>query len=292
MRDPPKGKVTRVKRLKWRGTKATAWGINKLKSSNLEFLNRVAGIQDQANSMAPDVYSKTIAPEEIVLIYPSSSEEEEEEENLAANSQQPAALQQEFIASMLRTKKRAYKDSIYATLLFPPALVIDTLAVPIWPFGGLAEVDLCWLYASLRGAKASRSVTKRLTSGDLTDKKAASQLTLTLVSSPRVQILTQYLAAACHKADPTLFPVYVSPPGETQCLEAIGWSHSDQDGDDAGSGTGMALGLAAKTMSWDDEQFEITQVKDDIKDTFRKGAKEWAKWTKLWTKKPGKAAKR
>lgn len=79
--------------------------------------------------------------------------------------------------------------------------------------------------------------------------------------------------------------MYVSPPGETQCLEAIGWSPSNQDQD-------MGTGLAAKAMSWDDEQFEITQVKDDLKDVFGKGAKEWAKWIKLYRKKPEKAAKR
>lgn len=133
MRDPPKGKTTKWKRLKWRGTKATAWGISKVKSSNLEFLNRIAGLQDQADSVAEDVYSKTISPEEIVLVYPSGT--------LGDHGIHHDAMQQEFIASLLRTKKRAYKDSIWATLLFPPALVIDTIAVPIWPFGGLAEID-------------------------------------------------------------------------------------------------------------------------------------------------------
>ena len=129
MRDPPKGKTTKWKRLKWRGTKATAWGISKVKSSNLEFLNRIAGMQDQADSVAEDVYSKTISPEEIILVYPPGIQGDHH------------AMQQEFIASMLRTKKKAYKDSILATLLFPPALVVDTIAVPVWPFCGLAEID-------------------------------------------------------------------------------------------------------------------------------------------------------
>ncbi|KAI5370749.1 hypothetical protein Slin15195_G016220 [Septoria linicola] len=311
MRDPPKGgKATRWKRFKWRGTKATNWGINKVKSSNLEFLNRVAGLQDQSNNLAEDIYSKTISPEEILLVYPPGLNLSPEPSSSRSPSpdQSPthSLLRQAFLHSLQCTKRAAYKDTLISTLLFPPALIIDTLAVPIWPLGGLAEIDAVWIYTSIRGAKTSRSITKRLTSGDLTDKKAAKKLELSFVESQRMEVLEQYLAAKCHEVDPVVFPVYVNCPGETQVLEAIGWSHSDQhrqqdavsltgqaEGTMAGGGgAGGAGGLAAKAMTWDDEQWEITQVKDDLKDTFGKGAKEWVKWTKLWRKKPKEAAKR
>ncbi|KAF2212484.1 hypothetical protein CERZMDRAFT_97750 [Cercospora zeae-maydis SCOH1-5] len=441
MRDPPNGKATTWKRLKWRGTMATDWGMRKVKSSNLEFLNRVAGLQDEADNLASDVYDRSVAPEEIRLIYPPSVKE--------IGGLDEETLKREFLASMQRTKRKAYKHSVYATLLMPPALVFDTVIVPIWPFGGAAEVDGVWLYASLRGAKTSRDVTKRLggveknrtskrkkwfskkskeKKGDETavngnhsshqpqqqdqiglpsttehESSPAPQsqqqqqqqnppkmqskkthphpLNLTFIPSSRIALLEQYLAAACHKSNPDLFPVYHSPPGETQVLEAIGWSHSDQDpaytldnnnsnnnttnnnrhshrqhrqqqrqqqkqnvasnvsmndnsessggsgGDsDARNGGGAgeehstgrrlgstsggngrpasrgmekerrdaggAGGLAQKAMNRDDEQWEILQVKDDLKDVFGKGAKEWGKWCLLWKKKPAKVEKR
>ncbi|GIZ39422.1 hypothetical protein CKM354_000280500 [Cercospora kikuchii] len=391
MRDPPNGKATKWKRLKWKGTKATDWGIRKVKSSNLEFLNRVAGLQDEADRLAEDVYHRSVAPEEIRLIYPPAMSEVEDLDE--------EALKREFLASMERTKRKAYKHSVYATLLMPPALVFDTVIVPVWPFGGAAEVDAVWLYASVRGAKTSRDVMRRLggeekkrkkkgsrfssssnknkeeEKGDeaaangngvphqqdqtitsplsttehdpnsqqqqnhhkASSKKHKSPLDLTFIPSPRIALLEQYLASACHRHNPDLFPIYNSPPSETQVLEAIGCSHSDQDpaytlnrnfsrqNQNAGSnivdgseggvesnanpnsrprsnGTsrgrererdaGGAGGLAQKAMSWDDEQWEILQVKDDLKDVFGKGAKEWGKWCLLWKKKPGKAEKR
>ncbi|CAK1354596.1 uncharacterized protein RHO25_001617 [Cercospora beticola] len=394
MRDPPNGKATKWKRLKWKGTKATDWGIRKVKSSNLEFLNRVAGLQDEADRLAEDVYHRSVAPEEIRLIYPPAMSELEDLDE--------EALKREFLASMERTKRKAYKHSVYATLLMPPALVFDTVIVPVWPFGGAAEVDAVWLYASVRGAKTSRDVMKRLdgeekkrkkkgsrfssskkkkgneeekmnepeTNGHgepyqhshsgtsppsttiqdsdaqqqrnhhkASSKKHKSPLNLTFIPSPRISLLEQYLASACHKHNPDLFPIYNSPPSETQVLEAIGWSHSDQDpaytlnrnpsrqtnattpnhgepgnsnadhrtdnrptstgsrrtasrGRERERDAGRAGGLAQKAMSWDDEQWEILQVKDDLKDVFGKGAKEWGKWCLLWKRKPRKAEKR
>ncbi|PPJ59828.1 hypothetical protein CBER1_10634 [Cercospora berteroae] len=397
MRDPPNGKATKWKRLKWKGTKATDWGIRKVKSSNLEFLNRVAGLQDEADRLAEDVYHRSVSPEEIRLIYPPAMNEFDDLDE--------EALKREFLASMQRTKRKAYKHSVYATLLMPPALVFDTVIVPVWPFGGAAEVDAVWLYASVRGAKTSRDVMRRLGSeekkrkrgsrflssknkkgkvgekGDETaadgngvphqqdqtatsppstiehepglyqqqdrpktsSKKRKTPLNLTFIPSPRIGLLEQYLASACHKHNPDLFPIYNSPPSESQVLEAIGWLHSDQNPayafyrnpsrqnqntqfniiDDSGDGVesntntdnrptstgsrrttsrgrerererdaGGAGGLAHKAMSWDDEQWEILQVKDDLKDVFGKGAKEWGKWCLLWKKKPGKAEKR
>ncbi|KAF7196157.1 hypothetical protein HII31_02558 [Pseudocercospora fuligena] len=282
MRTPKNGKTTKFKRLKWRATKGTDWGIDKTKSSNLEFLNRIARMQDAANEIAEDVYRKTASPEEITLLFPPG---------LVMDVDGPGGefLRDEFIASLGRTKKRATRDSIIAALLFPPAIVIDTLAVPVWPFGGLAEIDAVWFYASFRGAKTSRRITKRLeipdteisyTSVSKKDvKKRKNELRLDFTPSQGVDILQRYLAAKCHEHDGKLFPEYVPPPSETHILEAIGWTHSDDIGD-------------GRPLDWEDKQWELKQMKDDLDRTFTKAAKEWAKWCKRWEKNPEKAVKK
>lgn len=47
-----------------------------------------------------------------------------------------------------------------------------------------------------------------------------------------------------------------------------------------------------KERNWEDEQWEISEVKDDLKQVFRKGAREWEKWLKAFQKDPEKAMKR
>jgi hypothetical protein len=263
MRELKKGKVkpSVFRRAKWRGTKATGWGMAKAKSSNLEFLNRVAGMQDAADEHAQDVYSKLVSPKEIILVHPSTMQTTEEQ------------LRNEFIGSMLRTRSKAYKDSIIAALLFGPAIVVDTFATPIWPFGGLAEIDAVWFYASARGAKTSRNVTKRLMPSTESAKDVKNSLELTFAPSVDLHVLEQYLAFFLHKHNKKLFPKYVASPSETQLLRAIGWSPSDHGGE---------------KRQFADEQWEITHIKNDLKDVFDKSAKEWCKWCKAYGKKPGK----
>ncbi|EME44931.1 hypothetical protein DOTSEDRAFT_110190, partial [Dothistroma septosporum NZE10] len=187
-------------------------------------------------------------------------------------------LRENFTASLLRTKKRALRDTLISALLFPPAIVLDTLAVPIWPFGGLAEIDAVWLYASIRGLKTSHTITKRLSlssSSSPSSSKKSDQLTLTLTPFPKMPVLEQYLSARCHDADPKLFPEYVAPPPDTDVLKAMGWEHR------GGGGRG-----------WEDRQWESQQVKDDLERCFGKAAKEWTRWCKRWVKDPEKAVKK
>ena len=151
------------------------------------------------------------------------------------------------------------------------------------------EIDAVWFYASFRGAKTSRSITKRLdipdteisyTSVSKKDvKKRKNELRLDFHPSQRVDILQRYLAAKCHEHDGKLFPEYVPPPSETHILEAIGWTHSDDIGD-------------GRPLDWEDKQWELKQMKDDLDKTFAKAAKEWAKWCKRWEKNPEKAIKK
>ena len=206
--------------------------------------------------------------------------------------------------STVRTKSKAQKDAVLATGLIPVSVAIDVLATVIWPFGGLAEIDTVWAVASVRGAKTARSVTKRLNStttsadsqqdpqkkpgmlsnitsslkGEKGESKAQEeQLKLTFTPSLRTEILTRYLASECHSRDLHLFPGAGITPTETELLDAIGWAPSQSSG---------------QTRNWEDEQWELREVKDDMKSMMRKGAREWEKWCKAFAKDPEKALKK
>lgn len=269
-------KTQNVKTMSWKGvkgnvTKGISWGMSKTKGSNLEFLNRIASMQDGEDHHAEDGHTegeqtkKTIKLEEMLMVYPAS---------MPGSNEQ---IREEFVNTMLRSKSKAQRDSIIATGLLPVSFAIDMLAVLVWPFGGLLEVDAVWLYSSIRGAKVSRSVTKRLTSSSTSGKHDEDKLTLNFVPSPTIQVLERYLAAKCHERDPKLFPKYSVAPSETEVLEAIGWFPAHKGGEE---------------KNWEDEQFEISEVKDDVKNTFSKGAKEWDKWVKIFEKEPDKAVKK
>jgi len=158
------------------------------------------------------------------------------------------------------------------------SFAVDMLAMLVaWPFGGLLEIDSVWLYSSLRGAKTARSVTKRLNSTSSDDTThGEAKLKLVFTPSQRLDTLENYLGAECHKRDPKLFKSTGPAPTETQVLEAIGWTPSQ----------------TGETKNWEDEQWEIAEVKDDLKSTMQKGAKEWNKWVKQYEKDPEKALKK
>jgi len=102
-------------------------------------------------------------------------------------------------------------------------------------------------------------------------------LKLSFMPAQRLDMLGRYLSAECHKRDPSLFKMDGPSPTESEVLEAIGWSPSQIDGE---------------TRNWEDEQWEITEVKDDLKQTMHKGSREWDKWCKLFAKDPEKALKK
>ncbi|KAI4147507.1 MAG: hypothetical protein LQ340_005520, partial [Diploschistes diacapsis] len=287
-------KQSTAKTASWHGVKSKAtkgivWAMNQVKSADLEFLNRVpASISSKSprsstdsahDELADDSHAegaethRTVGLEEMVLVYPSSF------------PASPAQVREEFVSSMMRTKSKAQRDAILATGLLPVSAAIDVLATVVWPFGGLLEVDGVWAYASLRGAKTARSVTKRLTSSNAEASAGAArgggsgndaQLQLSFVPSPRMEILKAYLAAKCSERDPKLFRTVEGGmrPTESEVLEAIGWSPG------------------AETKNWEDEQWEIEEVKEDLKVTLGKGAKAWDKWCKGYEKNPGKALKK
>ncbi|CAK4034918.1 Hypothetical predicted protein [Lecanosticta acicola] len=268
-------KTGNAKTMSWKGfkgkaTKGINWGMSQTKTSNLDFLNRIGGGSQDDDKHAEDGQhegeetKKTVQLEEMLLIYPASWNDS------------PEHIREEFVNTMLRSKSKAERDAIIATGLLPVSLAIDMLAVLIWPFGGLLEVDAVWLYASIRGAKTSRSVTKRLSSTSKSNDHDKDKLALNFRPSPRLQVLERYLAAKCHEKDPKMFPAYSTAPSETEVLEAIGWTPTEKGGAE---------------RNWEDEQWEITEVKDDLASVFKKGAREWDKWLKEFEKNPEKAMK-
>ena len=305
-------KAASWKGVKSRATKGISWAINRTTSSSLDFLNRLGEDNKEARkedekkgeesrvtnadgtSAADGAADGAVTdgtthshPEdavglsELVLVYPSTFHDS------------PEAMRTEFVNSMLRTKSKAQKDAVIATSLIPVAFAIDVLATLIWPFGGLAEIDSVWAYASFRGAKVARSTTKRLQASNGTDEsedeaaaangkkgkksKKEKHLKLTFTPSGRVQTLARYLAARCHERDPRMFPPAGGSPTETEVLEAIGWAPSQTGG---------------VRKNWQEEQWEMSEVKDDFREVMRKGAKEWEKWCKAFEKNPRKALKK
>ncbi|KIW87845.1 uncharacterized protein Z519_11429 [Cladophialophora bantiana CBS 173.52] len=263
-------KTSTAKTASWKGVKSKAtrgidWAIHKTTSSNLDFLGRVSPSPQPSHSDDEKDHEgagthKTVAVEEMVLIYPPT---------LNLTDQQ---MREEFVNTMLRTKSKAQRDTIIATGLMPVAYGIDILATFIWPFGGLGEIDTVWAYASFRGAKTARSVTKRLTSSTQSSpnhEDESNKLKLTFTHSQRLEVLRRYLEAECHKADSKLFPRYEHSPTESDMLEAIGWTPSRE----------------TEEKNWEDEHWEIQEVKDDLKTVFKKAASEWRKWCRLLEKK-------
>lgn len=290
-------KTSDAKTMSWKGAKSKATrGINKAmsftKTSNLEFLTRVGGNGEESaqDKHAEDAHSendethKTVGLEDLVLVYPSDVQSS------------PEQMRQEFIDNLCRAQSKAQKDAIIATGLLPVSLALDVrikihpscssylpftdisqiLFTVVWPFGGLLEIDGVWAAASIKGAKTSRSMTKRITSSSKTGKHDEDTLHLNFVPSSRIEILQRYLTSRCHERDANLFPACTSPT-ETDVLEAIGWSPSQHDGQE---------------RNWEDEQWETMEVKDDLKMVMTKAAKEWDSWVKAYEKNPEKAMKK
>ncbi|KAF2479514.1 hypothetical protein BDY17DRAFT_256957 [Neohortaea acidophila] len=209
--------------------------------------------------------AETMSWKEMLLIYPSS---------MTSTAEQ---MREEFINTMMRSKTKAQRDAVIATGLLPVSAAIDILLTVVWPFGGLLEIDSVWAYASIRGAKTSRSITKRLTSTSTSGRHDEDTLHLDFTPSPRLAVLEQYLAARCHSRSSDMFPSTALSPGEGEVLESIGWFPSNKGGVE---------------RNWEDEQWEISEVKDDLRNVMGKGSKEWVKWCELYAKKPEKALKK
>lgn len=281
-------KTSDAKTMTWTGLKSKATrGINTAmgytKSSSLEFITRLdppndatalpprsptfAQTEPAASEPEQLTTHKTLGLEAITLVYPPS---------LMGTDQ--ARLRQDFINTMLRTKSKAQRDTLIASGLLPIAAAIDILGGPI---SGFLEVDAVWLYASARGVKISRNITKRLTSSTTSDDQDRTPgpddkdaLRLEFAPSDRLHVLAKYLAARCRDKNRALFPSVGVQPTESDVLQAIGWAPTQTGGE---------------TRNWEDEQWETSEVKDDLESIMSKAAREWDKWVQLYAKNPEKA---
>ena len=267
-------KTSTAKTASWQGvkgkaTKAIDTAMGWTKSSNLEFINRIdvdsdKGSKADGNAEGGETH-RTVGLEEMILVYNASLKTS------------PDQLKVEFVESMMRSKSKAQRDSIIATGLLPVSAAIDIMLTLIWPFGGLLEIDAVWATASIRGAKISRNVTKRLHSTSTSGKHDEDTLRLSFHPSPRLDVLDSYLKARCHEKDAKLFPSFGIAPSETECLQSIGWAPSQTGGE---------------TRNWEDDHWETAEVKDDLKTVVTKAANEWSKWCKAYEKNPEKAVKK
>ncbi|KXH46481.1 hypothetical protein CSAL01_03042 [Colletotrichum salicis] len=212
---------------------------------------------------------KTVGVEEIVFVYSPSM------------NMTPEAMREEFVNSMMRTKSKAQRDAVIATGLLPVSLAIDLVMIAV---SGLFEVNAVWAYFTIKGSKTARSVTKRITSSSkkpesIDPEKSEAELAkedklhLSFKPANRIDVLTRYLEAECHRVDSRLFPRYTSAPTEVECLEAIGWSPA----------------LTRGQKNWEDEAWEVNDVKEDLRVVMHKAAKEWRKWCNRYEKNPEKS---
>ncbi|TGO66738.1 hypothetical protein BOTNAR_0055g00250 [Botryotinia narcissicola] len=260
------GKTMSLKGLHSKTTRGVVWGINSIKNTDITFLNRVP--------------RKEI--EELHLIYPPTV------------PHSPIDLRNKFLSQLTRTKARAKKHAAISTLLLLPALLIDTFAAVIWPFGGLFEVDAVWTFTSVRGYLVSRSVTKRLSSQNtIHDHEQMRiqdrELYLRFHKSEHLRILERYVKELCHKQNPKRFASAGVPPTETEVLKAMGWEPDMRGRVKSGERGGMPEG---GMRDWDDERWQEREAKDDLLGVLGKGAKSWDGWCKKWEKNPKKAEKK
>lgn len=130
------GKTLSLRGLHSKALRGVDRAVSAIRSTDVTFLNRVPRQQ----------------VDELVLLHPTSV--------LAA--QTPAQTHDEFAAQLRRARSKAAKHSLLSLALFAPAVAIDTVAVVVWPFGGLAEIDAVWAWASISGYLTARSITRRL----------------------------------------------------------------------------------------------------------------------------------
>jgi hypothetical protein len=245
----------------------------------------------------------------------------------------PEQMREEFVNTVMRTKSKAMRDSVIATGLLPVSLAVDIVLIAV---SGIFEVNAAWAYFNIKGAKTARSVGKRLSSSTgnslATSTSAVAsggvpppgegqqhtaidpekpeaelqkedKLKLEFRPATRIDVLSRYLQAECHKVERKLFPDYKTPPSEryvfepiplhpnpaqfyprsfpgphtntmnSDCLEAIGWAPHQ---------------TGSEKQNWEDEAWELQEVKDDLRLVMHKAAKEWRKYVVAFEKNPEK----
>ncbi|KPI38047.1 uncharacterized protein AB675_1075 [Cyphellophora attinorum] len=232
------------------------------------------------------VTNKTVSLDTMIFVYSPAM-------NLT-----PEQMREEFVNTVMRTKSKAMRDSVIATGLLPVSLAVDIVLIAV---SGIFEVNAAWAYFNIKGAKTARSVGKRLSSSTSSAPSSSAvasggvpppgesqaidpekpeaelqkedKLKLEFRPATRIDVLSRYLQAECHKVEPKLFPEYRTPPSESDCLEAIGWAPHQ---------------TGSEKQNWEDEAWELQEVKDDLRLVIHKAAKEWRKYVVAFEKNPEK----
>lgn len=345
----------------WKGMKAKSTillgkGIDLTRSSNVEFLDRAAeGVishkEDEVTSnltedtstadrveldatgpgaqITPDSNPitecsgrltgedpKPTSLEELTLIYPPTL------------SSTPEQIREEFVNTLLRTREKSRKEAIVASALFPVAAAVD--ASLIFTFGGLMEVSGVWAYTSIRGAKASKKLTRGLSISEEQAAQAQAEaeaeaepevrgctcghhehdfgtpeivpkvkgkgkkkgIDLRMQQSNQIEIMRRYLDLACLKREFNMFPTIETAAGDVN-EDTVLEAIGWQP--TTRQGRDLEVELKDKVEKLTPEQDELWQTQDakaDIRRVFRKGAAEWVAWSKAFQKDPEAALKR
>lgn len=231
-----RAKLSEAKTTSWAGfrsklTRGVSKAMTYTTTSNVDFLSRVTPSGSPPRTPSPSheqkgngeamfdedpahqshETKKTVGVEEMVFVYSPSM-------NLT-----PDQMREEFVNTVLRAKSKAMRDSVIATGLLPVSLAVDIVLIAV---SGLFEVNAAWAYFNIKGAKAARSVSKRLSSStaaaDTVDPgkpeaemQKEEKLRLDFKPATRIDVLARYLQAECHKVDPNYFPEFHSPPTES-----------------------------------------------------------------------------
>lgn len=110
-------------------------------------------------------------------------------------------------------------------------------------------------------------------------KKRLPPIELGFRASTSMNLLTQYVQAACHERNPQMFPDVGRPQGEAEVLSSIGWTPEVRDVNDQAG----------------DTDWQIRKTTEDLRVAVAKAAKTWEKLCKkyvvdpedtLWKEKP------
>jgi hypothetical protein len=195
--------MQQASRVSWKGMKAQSTiligkGVNKTRSSNVEFLDRVAegtiaSTDEDLETPAPESVTQELEDTPIATpelsagdpIMPDtvpvftqrassavsstkSADKEAKPQKLEeltlifppSLDMAPDKIRTEFVDSLMRTREKSRKEAVVASSLLPFAAAVD--ASLILTFGGLTEVSGVWAYTSIRGAITSKKMTQGL----------------------------------------------------------------------------------------------------------------------------------
>jgi hypothetical protein len=202
--DVRKAMISKASPVSWKGMKARTTslihkGVNKTRSSNVEFLDRVSGgaitatteemgaegsvdkISEAEVSAEP---SSMNSPSETSIPPPKISrtstscplDRNKDRENKPQALKEltliypptlqlsPDKIRTEFVDTLLRTRQQSRKEALLASTLMPFAATLD--ACLVITLGGLTQASGVWAYTSARGAITSNRMTKGLARGE------------------------------------------------------------------------------------------------------------------------------